>query len=121
MLPRAHRITEPAEFRTTVRAGRRCGGALLTVHLASPSVDDTGEADAARVGFVTSKAVGSAVARNRVKRRLRELARTELDSLPPGSRLVVRAQPASGASSYEELRGEFRRCLDRVLSSGRTV
>jgi ribonuclease P protein component len=111
VLPRAHRITEPAEFRTTVRAGRRCGGPLLTVHLASST-----ETDAARVGFVTSKAVGSAVVRNRVKRRLRELARTDLPSLPAGSRLVVRAQPAAGTSSYAELRGEFRRCLDRVLS-----
>ncbi len=52
------------------------------------------------VGFVVSKAVGSAVDRNRVKRQLRHLMRDRVDALPEGSRVVVRALPAAhGARS----------------------
>ena len=53
----------------------------------------------ARVGFVVSKAVGNAVVRNRVKRRLRHLTREHLPALAglPGSAvLVVRALPGVG-------------------------
>jgi ribonuclease P protein component len=49
----------------------------------------------ARVGFVVSKAVGSAVVRNRVKRQLRHLVRARLGELPVGTLVVVRANPAA--------------------------
>jgi ribonuclease P protein component len=70
----------------------------------------------ARVGFVVSKAVGPAVVRNRVKRRLRHLAREILSDLPGSAVLVVRALPPSAEASYEELGADLARCLDRVMS-----
>jgi ribonuclease P protein component len=81
------------------------------VHLATP--DQTGPA---KVGFVVSKAVGPAVVRNRVKRRLRHLARESLEGLPGSAVLVVRALPPAATASYEELREDLARCLQRVLS-----
>ena len=73
-----------------------------------------------RIGFVVSKAVGPAVVRNRVKRRLRHLAREQLSDLEmrlPGSAvLVVRALPAAAGASAAELRGDLARSLERVLS-----
>ena len=74
--------------------------------------DDTGPA---RIGFVVGKAVGPAVVRNRVKRRLRHLARESLTELPGSAVLVVRALPPSAAASSVELGAELRRCLTRVL------
>ncbi|WP_230207845.1 ribonuclease P protein component [Microlunatus sp. Gsoil 973] len=47
------------------------------------------------MGFVVSKAVGTAVARNRVKRRLRHLVAARLADTPPAARVVVRALPAA--------------------------
>jgi ribonuclease P protein component len=67
------------------------------------------------VGFVVSKAVGPAVTRNRVKRRLRHLMRERLAGLDDGSLLVVRAQPAAAAATYADLGDELDRCLARVL------
>lgn len=67
-----------------------------------------------RVGFVVSKAVGVAVVRNRVKRRLRHLVRERLGDLPRGL-LVVRAQPAAAQASYAELGRALDRCLQRAL------
>ena len=67
-----------------------------------------------RVGLVVSRAVGNAVTRNLVKRRLRHLARERVGLLSPGSLLVVRALPASAAASYPELGQELDRCLSKV-------
>jgi ribonuclease P protein component len=109
VLPRGQRLTDAAGFTTAVRRGRRAGGRLLVVHLA-----DAGD-EGPRVGFIVSKAVGTAVTRNRVKRRLRHLVRDHLGALPASGVLVVRANPAAGTASYRELAGELDRCLLRVL------
>jgi ribonuclease P protein component len=70
---------------------------------------------AAKVGIITSKRVGGAVVRNRVRRRLRELVRHSLSHFPPGSLIVVIAKPAAAAASFEELRQEWL-LLGRRLS-----
>jgi ribonuclease P protein component len=111
VLSSSNRLTKPDEFRQAVRRGRRAGGPLLVVHLL------TGVGDASpRAGFVVSKAVGPAVTRNLVKRRLRHHVRERVSSLPGSSLLVVRALPAAAAASYAELGAEFDRCLLRVLA-----
>ncbi len=56
-----------------------------------------------RAGLVVSKAVGGAVVRHRVARRLRHLLIPRLDALPSGARVVVRALPPSGTASSGEL------------------
>jgi ribonuclease P protein component len=75
---------------------------------------DPGEPGPGRVGFVVSKAVGPAVTRNRVKRRLRHLAREHVSSLPGSAVLVVRALPEAAAATYQELGADLERCLQRV-------
>lgn len=113
MLPAAHRLTDAASYRAASRAGRRAGSRTLVVHLAP------GEEGDLRVGFVVSKAVGNAVIRNRVKRRLRHLVRDRLTSLPDSGALVVRALPAAAASASAELADDLDRCLHRVLEAPR--
>ncbi len=105
------------EFARAIRGGRRAGRATLVAHLwpAERDAVDPSVAEArtgpARAGFVVSKAVGSAVTRNRVKRRLRHLVAARLDTLPEGAVLVVRAlPPAAGAPT-----GELARDLDSAL------
>jgi len=79
-------------------------------------VDEEAGSDPARVGFVVSKAVGPAVVRNRVKRRLRHLARESVMDLPGSAVLVVRALPAAADAGYAELAADLERCLERVSS-----
>ncbi|MFF5231190.1 ribonuclease P protein component [Dactylosporangium sp. NPDC000521] len=69
----------------------------------------------ARAGFVVSKAVGNAVVRNLVKRRLRHLVRPHLADLPPAAMIVVRALPPSATASYEDL----GRDLEAALAAAR--
>ena len=113
MLPPAHRLRDSDSFRTAVRRGRRAGSRTLVVHLATANGDDAG-GDPPRVGFVVSKAVGNAAVRNRVKRRLRHLAREHLASLSGSAVLVVRALPAAGAATSAELAADLARSLERV-------
>ena len=111
MLPHQARLRRRDEFTTTVRSGARAGTPTLVVHLR------TGESgDPARAGFVVSRAVGSAVERNRVRRRLRHLVRDRLDRLPGGSRLVVRALPPSAVASSATLATQLDRALERLTT-----
>jgi ribonuclease P protein component len=85
-------------------------GHLLVRH-ASP--DGLGRGEPARVGFVVSRAVGGAVLRNKVRRRLRHLGRGYLGSLPEGSLLVVRANPQAATARQADLAAE----LDLVIKT----
>ena len=113
MLPPELRLTDGASFQQTVRVGKRAGSRTVVVHL-DVGVDAPVGAPGPRVGFVVSKAVGNAVVRNRVKRRLRHLAREHVSSLPGSATLVVRALPAAASASNAELSVDLSRCLARV-------
>ena len=121
MLSASHRLTAAADFRQVVRRGRRAGGSFVVVHLVTPNVDKATSrselGDPVRVGFVVSKAVGPAVVRNRVKRRLRHLMRERVSTLAEGGLVVVRAQPRAAEASYRDLGEDLDRCLGRVVGS----
>ena len=107
-----------ADFATTVRRGRRAAAPALVVHLhAAPGDGTSSPLDEPTIGFVVSRAVGTAVTRNLVRRRLRHLLRDRLDLLPTGSSLVIRALPASARATTPELAGDLDAALERVLRS----
>lgn len=69
------------------------------------------------VGFVVSTQVGNAVVRNRVKRRLRHLARPLLAGRTEGMQVVVRALPAAASAGAElatDLAAAWDRCMAKV-------
>ncbi|MDG4790939.1 ribonuclease P protein component [Micromonospora sp. WMMD1102] len=142
MLAAAQRLRRSSDFAAAIRGGRRAGRGSVVVHLdqagtpasptpaspatasartrtASEPVRSTGaghEPAPARAGFVVSKAVGGAVVRNSVRRRLRHLVRDRLPALPPGSTLVVRALPAAAESSYTRLGADLDAALAAALA-----
>jgi ribonuclease P protein component len=123
VLPAPHRMRHRDDFTRAVRRGRRAGRPLLAVHLLAPTVAGEGRAAApalaapALVGLVVSRAVGPAVTRTRVKRRLRHVTAQRLERLAPGSLLVVRANPAAAAASSAALAVDLDGALDRVLAT----
>ena len=117
MLPARYRMTRSTEFSATVSQGVRAVQPDLVVH-ALRSSDDTSD-DGPRIGLVVSKAVGSAVQRHRVARRLRHVARTVIDELEPADRVVIRALPSSRHAISARLQQELRTALRRTrLRSG---
>lgn len=112
MLPARHRLRSSAQFREVLRRGRRAGRPTLTVHLLPPV---GGSAPTpTRAGLVVSKAVGNAVVRHQVSRRLRHLLRDRLEAVPPGSLLVVRAAPAAATAASDRLGGDLDAALSRL-------
>jgi ribonuclease P protein component len=114
-------MTRSTDFGATVSRGVRAAQPDLVVH-ALRSHDD-GPDDGPRIGLVVSKAVGSAVQRHRVARRLRHVARTVIDELDPADRVVIRALPSSryaiSARLEQELRTALRRTRAREEASSR--
>ena len=94
----------------TVRHGSKAGRMHLVVHL----LPDATRADEPEVGFVVSRGVGSAVVRNRVKRRLRHLMRSRMERLPAGCRVVVRALPPAGDAPAMALEADLEAALRRA-------
>jgi ribonuclease P protein component len=86
------------DFRRTTRRGTRVSRPTLVVHALHVPSDVASDSDGVerqgpRVGFVVSGALGNAVTRNRVKRRLRHLAAAHVADTPAGMDIVVRALP----------------------------
>ena len=108
---RAQWLRRSQDFRVVMQSGRRSRHALLHV-----AVRDN-ELSGSRVGFSVGRRVGNAVARNRVKRRLRAIMR----DLPvrPGVDIVAVAHDQSADATYAVLREATIRCLMQTGALGR--
>jgi len=74
----------------------------------------SGEPVPARVAYAVGRGAGSAVARNRARRRLRAAVREHADSLRPGDAYLVGAGGAAVTMPYPEL----ARCVGAALRAG---
>lgn len=111
------------DFQRVRRRGRRQQGQYLTlvyarradVAPASAELGVSGSASLpARIGFSVNKRVGSAVRRNRVKRRLREAIRLRLWKTQPGWDMIVIARPEAADADYTALASELEELLIRA-------
>ena len=70
-----------------------------------------------RMGLIVPKHQASAVARNRLRRRLREIWRVELQPLQPAWDLVIRARREAYRATFDQLRGDLLAWRGAVLPS----
>lgn len=77
---------------------------------------ETPDPDLVRVGFTCSKKVGNAVARNRAKRRLREIARLALPMLgrPGHDYVLIGRRTATATLPFTQLQSDLTRALVRL-------
>jgi ribonuclease P protein component len=88
---RRHRLSRSRDFDAVYRRGRSVSTRFLVLYWFPR--DDEGEP---RLGIAVPKGSGSAVERNRVKRRLREAWRVRIGQVPAGRDYVLIARPALG-------------------------
>ena len=114
-MKRAQRLRKAAEFQR-VRARRRSWAhPLLVLYAAENGTDCT------RVGIVAGRWVGNAVARNRVKRRVREAIRERYAAIARGYDLVWLARPGLATAEHSALVAAVEHLLQRarLLRDGR--
>ena len=107
------RLTDSPEFERVYRQGAAYRGRLFTVH-AFPN-----EIGTPRLGLSVSRKVGSAVTRNAVRRRLKEVFYSALPEIPGNLDLVVSARPAAAEADLRELNEEFARSLRKLGDPGK--
>ena len=88
-----------------MQAVRREGKRIRTEHLEVRALASL--LPYARVGFVVPKYKHNGVARNQLKRRLREIVRTRLLPTLPAGDVLIRPNPAAYAASFERLVAEL--------------
>ncbi|MHA7244354.1 ribonuclease P protein component [Paeniglutamicibacter antarcticus] len=116
MLPKNQRLRLSQDFTATVRSGARTGRRNVVLYARVRSEEPQGNN---RFGFIVSKAVGNAVHRNVVKRRMRALA-AQFTADATGLDVVVRALPGSADINWDELSQQVRSALGSVLQKART-
>ena len=103
------RLTHRSEFERVRRDGTTQRGRLLTLNVAL--VENPGPS---RAGFVTSRRIGGAVVRNRVRRRFREMVRKHQHELRGGFWFVLIAKNEAASASYRSLEDEWLRLARRA-------
>jgi ribonuclease P protein component len=112
---RRNRLSRSRDFDTVYRRGQSASSRYLVLHWFPRDDDVDGDP---RLGLAVPRAVGSAVARNRVKRLLREAWRQLLTEVPAGHDYVLAARPGlaepAEARGLEWLTGEIADVLRKV-------
>jgi ribonuclease P protein component len=70
-----------------------------------------------RVGFATPRKLGGSVVRNRLRRRLREAVRLNLERLAPEWMVVVQARGTAMEAPFEDLKREIEKLFSRCARS----
>jgi ribonuclease P protein component len=108
--PKSARILKSSEFRQVYEQGSR----VSTPYFAAFCLAGNASSEP-RVGFTTPRALGKAVVRNRIKRRMREAVRLNLHMLAPGWMVVFNPRRAVQTAPFTALRSEvekvFRLCV----------
>jgi ribonuclease P protein component len=110
-------ISSPQDFAALVERGTMRSHPLLATRVLRTDLGST------RYGLATSKALGSAVVRNRVRRRLREVLRSMAPEVRPGWDVLVIARPGLVTADQRSMEETLGRLLRRsgVMGGDKSV
>jgi len=92
----------------------KCEGRTLQGRYLKVGVAFTDDVSPAKIGIITIRRVGEASARNRIRRRLREIFRLMRPSIVPGAWIVIVARPPAATATSADLREEWLRLAARL-------
>ena len=108
---KSQRLLRHADFERVYKQGRRHFAAHMTVFYLARAGEIADSSLGSRVGFTVSKALGGAVQRNRMKRRLREVVR--LQGVPAGlnADIVINPKRTLLTAEFPDLRNEIAKAF----------
>ena len=106
------RILRSADFKTVYKEGFR----VTCPYFAAFCLAGSAEVGP-KVGFTTPRALGKAVVRNRIRRRMRESVRLHLDTLSPRFSVVFNPRRAVLTAAFPDLEREVEKVFSRCKAS----
>jgi ribonuclease P protein component len=106
-LPKGDRLLRRAEYDAVYREGKRRSSSEFTVFLRSNGLERS------RFGWSIKKAIGGAVVRNRIRRRLREIVRLHRKEISPGWDIVIHPRTSAAKQEFSLLAAELLKVLPR--------
>lgn len=107
--PRSRRITRRSDFQLVRTKGKSVHGRFLVLGY----FEDSEEAPS-KLGLITTKRLGNAVIRNRVRRKLRGIMQRIGDRFSPGHWFVLIARNAAAEATSEQLEKEWKWLMHRA-------
>jgi ribonuclease P protein component len=107
-LPRECRVVRRAEYDAVYREGRRRSSREFTIFVRPNGLD------LSRFGWSIKKALGSAVRRNRIRRRLREILRVHRQEISPGWDIVIHPRSSAATADFSALTQELLKLIPRT-------
>ncbi len=104
-LPRACRLVRRSEYDAVYREGRRRTSREFTAFLRPNALN------VSRFGWSIKKALGDAVRRNRIRRRLREIVRLHRQEIAPGWDIVIHPRSSAATADFSALTRELLKLL----------
>jgi ribonuclease P protein component len=114
-LPRSSRLQRDSEFKLVRASGKSWTGTHLILAALHRENDSP-----SRVGIITTRRLGNAVVRNRIRRKIREIFRLNQHHVRQGYWVVTIARISSALASYRELERDWLRLAKRASILGRT-
>lgn len=101
-------VKENREFRRIYRKGRSAVSPCMVVYC------QKNKQGRSRLGVTVSTKLGHAVVRNRVRRRLREIYRLNLNGMEPGYDVILVARVRAAHTTYQKLEREYLSLLKKL-------
>ena len=114
--PHQH-LRRSRDFQTVRQKGRRINCGVFLFQILVRTEEDAGM-PGPRLGVITSRRVGHAVARNRLRRQMREIFRHHQDKLGPAVDLVLVMRSSAVGLPSAELEARFLKAIDRFGAQG---
>lgn len=110
--PKSRRLLGPSDFRTVYEQGFKVTtGCFVAFCLRKPG--GVPAEDGPKVGFTTPRALGKAVLRNRMRRRLREAVRARLSTIDPAWRIVWNLRRGTLTAPHGQLIADVEKVFSR--------
>ena len=106
-LPRASRLVRRIEYDAVYREGRRRSSREFAVFLRPNGME------LSRFGWSIKKALGNAVRRNRMRRRIREIIRLHRQEIAPGWDIVIHPRSTVATAEFSKLAEELLKLMPR--------
>ena len=106
--PREARLVRRGDFDAVYRAGKRRSNSHFTAFLRANQLPHS------RFGFSIKKALGGAVVRNRIRRRVREIVRCHRLEIAAGWDIVIHPKSNVAKAEFAALTAEFLRLMPRA-------